>query len=125
MAADLDQAVEIVPCPIVRESDGLALSSRNVFLSAEDRAAAIVLSRSLDRAVDAVIAGECDGRSVASRLVDWVGEEPRAQLEYAAVVDAATLEPVDELRSGMAIRLVMTARFGTTRLLDNMGVVVP
>lgn len=125
MAADLDQAVEIVPCPIVRDPDGLALSSRNIYLSVEDRAAATVLSRSLTRAVDAVTAGERDGRALASMLAGWVTEEPRAVLEYAAVVDAATLDPMDQLRSGASIRLLVTARFGTTRLLDNIGVIVP
>jgi pantoate--beta-alanine ligase len=125
MAADLDQPVDVVPCPIVRESDGLALSSRNIYLSAEDRAAAIVLSRSLARAVDAIAAGERSGTAIGAQLARWVGEEPRATLDYAEVVDASTLEPVDELRSGMVIRLIMTAKFGTTRLLDNMGVVIP
>ncbi len=125
MAADLDQPVDVVPCPIVRESDGLALSSRNIYLSAEDRAAAIVLSRSLVRAVDAIAAGERSGTAIGAQLARWVGEEPRATLDYAEVVDASTLEPVDDLRSGMVIRLIMTAKFGTTRLLDNMGVVIP
>ena len=125
MAADLDQPVDVVPCPIVRESDGLALSSRNIYLSAEDRAAAIVLSRSLARAVDAIAAGERSGTAIGAQLARWVGEEPRATLDYAEVVDASTLEPVDDLRSGMVIRLIMTAKFGTTRLLDNMGVVIP
>lgn len=125
MAADLDQPVEVVPCPIVRESDGLALSSRNIYLSPADRAAAVVLSQSLAGAVDAIIAGERDGRVIADMLAHRVEQEPLAALEYAAVVDAATLEPVGELRPGAAIRLIMTARFGTTRLLDNMGVVIP
>jgi pantoate--beta-alanine ligase len=125
MAADLDQPVDVVACPIVRESNGLALSSRNIYLSDEDRAAAVVLSRSLARAVDAIAAGERSGRAIAAQLVGWVGEEPRATLDYAEVVDASTLEPLDELHSGMVIRLIMTARFGTTRLLDNMGVVIP
>jgi pantoate--beta-alanine ligase len=125
MAADLDQPVEIVPCAIVREADGLALSSRNIYLSPEDRAAAVVLSRSLQRAERMILDGDRDAVAVSAALAAWVGEEPRARLEYAAVVDAASLEPLAELRSGVGVRLIMTARFGSTRLLDNLGVVVP
>lgn len=125
MAADLDQPVEIVPCPIVRESDGLALSSRNIYLSDEERVAATVLHRSLVGASEAVAAGARDPAVIATELARRVGEEPLAALEYAEVVDASTLEPLDQLRPGMSIRLIMTVRFGTTRLLDNMGVIVP
>lgn len=125
MAADLDQPVEVIACPILREADGLALSSRNIYLSPEDRAAAVVLSRSLWRAEQLILGGERDARAVAAALMAWVGEEARAELEYAQVVDAATLEPVDELRPGAVLRLIMTVRFGTTRLLDNLGVQVP
>jgi pantoate--beta-alanine ligase len=125
MAADLDQPVEIVPCPIVREADGLALSSRNIYLSPEDRAAAVVLSRSLKRAQQVILDGERDAGAVSAALAGWVLEEPRAELEYAEVVDAASLEPLVDLRSGAMVRLVMTARFGSTRLLDNLGVTVP
>jgi len=125
MAADLDQPVEVIACPILREADGLALSSRNIYLSPEDRAAAVVLSRSLWRAEQLILGGERDARAVTAALMAWVGEEARAELEYAQVVDAATLEPVDELRPGAVVRLIMTVRFGTTRLLDNLGVQVP
>jgi pantoate--beta-alanine ligase len=125
MAADLDQPVEIIGCPIVREPDGLALSSRNIYLPPEDRAAAVVLSRALQRAADIILTGEGDARVVAATLTELVAAEPRAQLEYAEVVDSASLAPLVELRSGTTVRLIMTARFGTTRLLDNRGVVVP
>ena len=125
MAADLEQPVEIVPCPIVREPDGLAMSSRNVYLSPEDRAAAVVLGRSLQRARQLILDGERDALAVSGAMAAWVAEEPRAQLEYATVVDAASLEPMVELARGDVLRLIMTARFGTTRLLDNLGVEVP
>jgi pantoate--beta-alanine ligase len=125
MAADLDQPVEIIGCPIVREPDGLALSSRNIYLPPEDRAAAVVLSRALQRAADIILTGEGDARVVAATLTELVAAEPRAQLEYAEVVDSASLAPLVELRSGTTVRLIMTARFGTTRLLDNREVVVP
>ena len=125
MAADLEQPVEIVPCPIVREPDGLAMSSRNVYLSPEDRTAAVVLGRSLQRARQLILDGERDALAVSGAMAAWVAEEPRAQLEYATVVDAASLEPMVELARGDVLRLIMTARFGTTRLLDNLGVEVP
>lgn len=125
MAADLDQPVTVVPCPILREADGLALSSRNVYLSAEDRAAAPVLHRALRDAADAVADGERDARALIGLVSTRLGAEPRAALEYAAVVDASSLEPLTELLPGVAARIILTARFGSTRLLDNIGVVAP
>lgn len=125
MAADLDQPVTVVPCPILREADGLALSSRNVYLSAEDRAAAPVLHRALRDAADAVAGGERDARALIGLVSTRLGAEPRAALEYVAVVDASSLEPLTELLPGVAARVILTARFGSTRLLDNIGVVAP
>lgn len=125
MAADLDQPVTVVPCPILREADGLALSSRNVYLSAEDRAAAPVLHRALRDAADAVAGGERDARALIGLVSTRLGAEPRAALEYVAVVDASSLEPLTELLPGVAARIILTARFGSTRLLDNIGVVAP
>lgn len=125
MAADLDQPVTVVPCPILREADGLALSSRNVYLSAEDRAAAPVLHRALRDAADAVAGGERDARALIGLVSTRLGAEPRAALEYVAVVDASSLEPLAELLPGVAARIILTARFGSTRLLDNIGVVAP
>lgn len=125
MAADLDQPVTVVPCPILREADGLALSSRNVYLSAEDRAAAPVLHRALRDAADAVADGERDARALIGLVSTRLGAEPRAALEYVAVVDASSLEPLTELLPGVAARIILTARFGSTRLLDNIGVVAP
>ncbi len=120
MAADLSFPVEVVGCPIVREPDGLAMSSRNVYLSPEERAAAPVLHRSLLAAAEVVAAGERDRAAVEAELAAAIDAEPLAQLDYAQVVDAATLEPLDVLEG--EIRLLVAAGFGRARLLDNVGV---
>ena len=125
MAADLDQPVEIIPCPIIREADGLAMSSRNIYLSPEDRAAATVLHRSLRAAGELISQGERRASVVAAQLAADICAEPRATLEYAEVVDPLTLEPRDQLGAGTDVRLIVAARFATTRLLDNLGVQAP
>jgi pantoate--beta-alanine ligase len=120
MAADLSMPVAVVGCPIVREADGLAMSSRNVYLSPAQRAAAPVLHRSLLAAVAAAEGGERDPRAVEAVVADAVAAEPEAELDYAALVDAATLEPASSV--GGEQRLLVAARFGATRLLDNIAV---
>ena len=105
MVRDLSFPVEIVPCPIVREPDGLALSSRNVYLSAEDRAAATVLYRALRAAAAA------DPDNAVEVITTIVNAEPRATLDYAETV-------VTEHE----VRLLVAVKFGTTRLIDNLGV---
>ena len=122
MARDLDQPVTVVPCPIVREPDGLAMSSRNVYLDPEQRAAALVLDRALRHGADLVAAGEHDP------FVDVGGgeaeyhAEPLAVAEYLTVVDPETLVTPTSLVAGTEVRLLGVVRFGTTRLLDNRGV---
>ncbi len=123
MAADLSMPVRVVGCPIVRDHDGLALSSRNVYLSEAQRAAAPVLHRALVAASAAAEAGERDPRAVEGIVAAAVAAEPEAVLDYAALVDAATLEPAEAV--GGEQRLVVAARFGATRLLDNIGVRAP
>ncbi|MCU1453883.1 MAG: pantoate--beta-alanine ligase [Acidimicrobiales bacterium] len=120
MAADLSLPVEVVACPTVREPDGLALSSRNVYLTAEERAAAPVLHRALSAGAAAVTAGERSASVVRDLMRDLIAAEPLAQLDYVDVVDAATLAPVEPLVG--ALRLLAAARFGKARLLDNLGV---
>jgi pantoate--beta-alanine ligase len=117
MAADLSMPVEVVGCPIVREPDGLAMSSRNVYLSAAQRAAAPVLHRSLVAAAELARAGGATVAEVEAVVVEAVAAAPDAELDYAALVDAATLEPAASV--GGAQRLLVAARFGRTRLLDN------
>lgn len=123
MARDLSFPVEVVGCPIVREADGLAMSSRNAYLTAEERAAAPVLHRALRAGADAILAGERDGATVQALIAGLVDAEPLAALDYAAVVDAATLEAVDQVVG--EVRLLTAATFGRARLLDNLGVTAP
>ncbi len=122
LVADLDLPVDVVGCPLVREPDGLAMSSRNAFLGPEDRAAATVLFDALQGAAHTVTAGERSGSVVRDLLVARVQQEPRARLDYAEVVDAATLEPVVQLDG--EVLLAVAARLGGTRLIDNVGVSV-
>lgn len=123
MAADLDLPVDVVPCPTVREPDGLALSSRNVHLSPDERRAATVLRRALDAGIAAVDAGERDGAAVDATMAAVVAREPLAELDYAAIVTADTLEPPAHLERG-TYRLLIAAQVGKPRLIDNAGVVV-
>ena len=122
MVADLSMPIEVVGCPIVREPDGLAMSSRNVYLDPDDRAAAIVLRRALDEGARTIAAGERDPAAVDQAMISVVAAEPRAELDYAAAVDAATLIQPAELDG--EVRLIIAARFGKTRLIDNSGVTV-
>jgi pantoate--beta-alanine ligase len=125
MAADLDQPVTVVGCPIVREPDGLALSSRNVYLSPEQRTAAAVLNRALRAGAALVEQGERVPSAVAARMVEVVAAEPLALLDYAEVADPDTLEPPVALESGRSVQLLVAAGLGQTRLLDNLAVLVP
>lgn len=118
MARDLDLPVKVIGCPIVRECDGLALSSRNVYLSAEERAAAPVLYQALRTAETLVLDGERSAGVIAGALRDTIAGEPLVALDYAEVVDAVTLLPVDTI-TGPA-RALVAARFGATRLIDNI-----
>jgi pantoate--beta-alanine ligase len=119
MAEDLSLPVEVVPCPTVREPDGLARSSRNAYLSAEERAAAPVVHRALRAGADAVAAGERSAAAVRAAMRAVLDAEPLATLDYAEVVDAATLEVVDPLAG--ELRLLAAVRFGSARLIDNVG----
>jgi pantoate--beta-alanine ligase len=123
LAADLGLPVEVVGCPTVREPDGLALSSRNAYLTPEERAAAPVLFRSLQSGAAAIVAGERDPAAVASLVGDIVAAEPLAELVSSDVVDSATLVAPATLAGD--IRLLVAARFGRARLIDNVGVRVP
>jgi pantoate--beta-alanine ligase len=122
LVGDLSLPVEVVGCPTVREPDGLAMSSRNAYLSPDDRAAAPVLHLALEAGRSAVEAGERDPSVVRAVMSDVVGAEPRVQLEYAEVVDPATLR-VPERLSG-EVRLLVAARVGPARLIDNVGATV-
>ena len=116
--ADLDLGAEIVVVPTVRESDGLALSSRNVSLDADERRAAVVLYRSLCLARDMRRDGVEDAESVRSRMQELIEAEPLAETDYVSVSDAHTLEELDRITD--PARALVAARIGKTRLIDDM-----
>jgi len=117
LVRDLHLGIEIVPGPIVREADGLAMSSRNVYLTPEERRAATVLHRSLEAARAAVDGGERDPERIVASLTASIAAEPLACLDYAALVAADTFRPVERIAGEIVIPIA--ARFGSTRLLDN------
>ena len=119
MAADLSFPVEVVGCPTVREPDGLAMSSRNAYLTAEERAAAPVVHWALVAGAAAVAAGERDPVHVRALVADLIQAEVLAELDYAEVVDADTLQEVEPLTG--KLRLLAAVRFGRARLIDNEG----
>ena len=114
---DLRFPLQLIVCPIVREPDGLAMSSRNAYLSPAERSASLVLHRSLQAVQARYEAGERAGPTLAQILRDTIYAEPLARLDYAAVVDPETLLPVDVL-TGPALAAI-AAWFGQTRLVDN------
>jgi len=122
MVGDLDMDVELVICPIVREADGLAMSSRNVYLNAEQRQQALVLYRSLMRVQAAANAGERRTANLIELGNQVIAGEPGARLDYFAIVNPATLEPVFDISSGALV--AVAACVGPTRLIDNILLVV-
>jgi pantoate--beta-alanine ligase len=117
MVRDLDLPVEIVGMPIVREPDGLAMSSRNVYLSPEHRTAALSLSRALRRAGQAFADGVRDAGALRDMIRSTIEAEPFAQIDYVSVAHPQTLEECEgEVRSALAS---VAVRFGATRLIDN------
>jgi pantoate--beta-alanine ligase len=117
MVRDLDMGIEIVGVPIVREPDGLALSSRNAYLSADQRRAALSLSRGLAAAEAAVKAGERDGAKIVAAARGLIDAEPQARIDYVELRDADELSPVVTLARPAV--LAMAVFVGTTRLIDN------
>lgn len=120
MISDLALDSEIVVCPIVRESDGLALSSRNQYLSPAERKAATVLYRALSRARSAIEQGERDTMRMIAAMKQELAGEALASIDYVEIVDADSFEPIMRLtRTCLAL---LAVRFGATRLIDNMQV---
>ena len=120
MAADLDLDVEVVTCPLVREPDGLALSSRNAYLSSEEKKAALVLSRSLRWAELAISAGERNATKVIAGIRSLIEAEPLARVDYVEAVDPLDLDSVAEIRGDVLIALAVFV--GSIRLIDNSRV---
>ncbi|MZP29343.1 pantoate--beta-alanine ligase [Heliobacterium undosum] len=122
MTEDLNLPVSVVGVPIVREADGLAMSSRNVYLSPEERQAALVLSKALARARDLVESGERDAARLRQTITETITAEPLAAIDYVSIVDNRFIQPVDTLAGDCLIALAV--RIGKTRLIDNMVVEV-
>ena len=118
MVMDLNWPVDIVAVPIVREADGLALSSRNVYLSQAERTAALVLSRALQKAQTLLQAGERRSASVEAAAKEELAQEALAAVEYVMLVDAASMQPVAEIKQPVVLALAV--RIGKTRLIDNL-----
>lgn len=122
LVRDLQSPIEIVPGPTIREADGLAMSSRNAYLTPEERKAAAVLHRALRAAEAAIAAGERRGDEVRKVLTGMLNSEPLARVEYAEVVDAESFQPLETLRGRVVLPLAV--RVGGTRLIDNLQLAV-
>ena len=118
MVEDLNLNVKIVSVPIVRESDGLALSSRNRYLNPDERQGALVLSRSLVRARELLSSGERDSTVILDAMCKMIAEEPLAEIDYVSIVNTVTLEPLRKILDSALVAVAV--RFGKTRLIDNL-----
>jgi len=118
LVRDLEGPIMIVPVDTVRESDGLAMSSRNVYLSSSERQAALVLSRSLQAAQRAFDSGERRARTLQSAAENMIRAEPLAKIDYVAIVDAETLGLIETIERPAV--LLLAVRIGATRLIDNV-----
>lgn len=119
MVDDLFFNVELRIMPIVREADGLAKSSRNTYLSKEERQAALVLSRSLEAAKEIFAQGELDSAKLINSVTSMIEAEPMSNIDYVEMYKMPGLEPVDEKIDGKVL-LAVAVKFGTTRLIDNI-----
>ena len=119
MVRDLNFDIDLVVCPIVREADGLALSSRNKYLDPDQRTAAVVLSRALAAAEAAFVAGERSAAALRSKMKEIIAAEPLARLDYVSTADPATLKEADQIATEGRVLLSMAVFVGQTRLIDN------
>lgn len=117
MVKDLNIGTEIVSCPIVREADGLAMSSRNLYLSPEERKAALSISRSLSEANELMRKGEKDAVKIRDIITAGISAEPLAKIDYAEIVDSADLRPVQRIEK--PVLAAVAVYIGKTRLIDN------
>ncbi len=123
LVLDLNLPVEVVGRPIVREADGLAMSSRNTYLSPEERRSALCLFQALTAARQAAASGETDAAKILAGVTNLISSTPHTRLDYAAVVDPDTLQEVNPIQG--SARLALAAWVGNTRLIDNMLLEVP
>jgi pantoate--beta-alanine ligase len=118
MVADLNMNLEVIVAPTVRESDGLAMSSRNVYLNPQERQASIVLFKALTLARNRREKGERNAETVRQEMTSLISQEPLAKIEYVSIADAQTLEELSKIDRPALVSL--SVRFGKTRLIDNM-----
>ncbi|WP_429840900.1 pantoate--beta-alanine ligase [Brevibacillus sp. FIR094] len=118
MVHDLSMPVQIVPCPILREADGLALSSRNVYLSADERVQALVLSQSLKQAEEWLGQGMALSE-IKDRISQMISAKPLSDIDYVEILSYPELTPVEQETAGQTIVIALAVRFGKTRLIDN------
>uniref|UniRef100_UPI00195E566A pantoate--beta-alanine ligase n=1 Tax=Alkaliphilus hydrothermalis TaxID=1482730 RepID=UPI00195E566A len=118
MVRELNMDVEIVPCPIVREADGLAMSSRNVNLSPIDRQSALILSQSLMKAKEMIQAGNVEAKEIQRAIENKIAEESAVAVDYIKIVDFTNLEEIDVIKGRVLIALA--AKVGNVRLIDNI-----
>ncbi|MEY8338530.1 pantoate--beta-alanine ligase [Lachnospiraceae bacterium 62-35] len=117
MVRDLSMGIEIVGCPIVREADGLAKSSRNTYLSLEERKAALVLSKTVRLGQELVSRGERSAKALEDAMKANIAAEPLARIDYVTAVNGMTMEPVEEIKGEVLV--AMAVYIGKTRLIDN------
>lgn len=117
MVRDLNMDIEIVGCPIIREEDGLAKSSRNTYLSAEERKAAVILSKSLKLGKEAIEKGERDSKKIIDIITNNINTEKLAKIDYVEIVDPLSIENIDKIENSALV--AMAVYIGKTRLIDN------
>lgn len=117
MVRDLSYGIEIVGCPIVREADGLAKSSRNTYLSQAERQAALVLSESVFLGQKMVAEGETDANKIVAAMTEHIQAQPLAKIDYVSAVDGVTMDPVGRIAG--TVLVAMAVYIGKTRLIDN------
>ncbi|MCI8508037.1 MAG: pantoate--beta-alanine ligase [Lachnospiraceae bacterium] len=117
MVIDLDFDIEIIGCPIIRETDGLAKSSRNTYLSEEERKQAVILNASLEEAMKAIEEGEQDAAAIKAKITEQLNTCPLARIDYVEVVSFDNIQPIDKIEG--AVLIAIAVYIGTTRLIDN------
>ena len=117
MVRDLSFDIEIIPCPIIREEDGLAKSSRNTYLNDDERKAALVLSRSLKTAKVMLDNGERNAETIKEAMISLISKEPLAKIDYVEIVDSEDLTSVKSIERNILIPIAVY--IGKTRLIDN------
>ena len=117
MVMDLNMDVKVIGCPIIREEDGLAMSSRNTYLSKEERKAALILNRTLNLAEDFVKQGGQDAKTLLQKMKENIEKEPLARIDYVEAVDVLTMKPVEQITESTLV--AMAVYIGATRLIDN------